>query len=222
MPYVVISPTQLDQLTTLADYYCCLRILSNTVNNAILLGISNEHLIKGSLHSWYKQYDLKSQTNDMLRIAAKLRNPILFRDAIILSVSRWGRHAKPEWIENPKFERIARNAYNQIALLVTIVLSELQDSHRSQEYMVKMREKSTEDDGLQLPMYFRLIYEDINYEFDTDRGGLIEALGDILECNLAFPCPYNTRPGWGRRRKNFLCAKVEDDELPWDIEETDW
>ena len=71
-----------------------------------------------------------------------------------------------------------------------------------------------------MPCYFRSVLADGTLNL---TGYLKHALGELLQCNLAFG---NDIKDWGDvcdvLDNGFLCATVDDDELPWDLEEVDW
>lgn len=210
-PYVVSSIDQLSKLTDLADYYCCLRVLSNTVNGAILASYN-----KGE---WYRECSL--DVGKSLTIATKLRNSLLFREALIFSVSRWDDPSYKHSGIDTKLKKIAEHAYNRIALLVANFYQNLLDVQQDTEHGALeecAREASDGDYNVILPLYFRLVMEKEGL-YLTDS--LRYVLAEVLECNLAFNRDDYT-PGKDDHDGDFFCATIDDDELPWDVTEVDW
>jgi len=76
-----------------------------------------------------------------------------------------------------------------------------------------------EDDTMETAMYYREILDKIEESEVPDVIHLTAALESLLESHMVLE---HQAAGKGARRREFLCAKIADQDLPWDLTETDW
>jgi len=72
--------------------------------------------------------------------------------------------------------------------------------------------------GTELPEYFRQVRMQYWEDWDDD---LKEALSAVLKNNLTY-AGAGYEAGGEPYLGYFLCATVDDDDLPWDRTQTDW
>jgi hypothetical protein len=91
-------------MTELADYYCSLPILSIGLSAAL-------HRSRGLCQEIY------SSPTEFLTISKKLRNDVLFKDALILSL---GPFHEPRYslLGDPELQEIAEKVYNDLCVRV--------------------------------------------------------------------------------------------------------
>lgn len=102
---------EVTQLTELADYYCCLPILSRTLDSAILANKDKDE--------WYDS--ILEDPCTTLTLAQKLRNAALFRDAMVFAVGNWETPAYEEKFQsNDKLYKVADIVYNRLGASIAI------------------------------------------------------------------------------------------------------
>ena len=240
-PYHILSYDDLFTLTELADFYCALPIVSRTLDMA-----------------FHSSQDFVNRIPDdrckVFVLAAKLRNKLLFREALVWIVGPW---TLPNYkrLEDPKLRKIAHRAYTEITskiadinyhLLTTIsdevheVDTSLQDIEVKQA-MDKAALKVVNRSDICMPRYFRELYHALK-EFDeyTEWETLFESIKDLRKCNLVLnrgsfesgkkgPVVRHTEYNDEKEEDTdweaddpcdpgmedyFLCAEIEDDDLP--------
>jgi len=75
--------------------------------------------------------------------------------------------------------------------------------------------------GILLPLKYRILYDGIKSKWVV--GSFEYALEMILRNNLTL-CPSREQPGdYGSWCVDyFLCLELEDEDLPWDLNQRDW
>jgi hypothetical protein len=227
-PYSIDSIPELTNLTDMADYYRMLPIVSHTLSNALLN--SQESFIK----------EIKTDPCAVFEAAAKLRHKVLFREALVWVVSDWRHPAFKEegGLSNPRLRQVARCVYGEIAIMVSRSTSKILDGFLTPgctewlKYFGKgvidpQEEEHWDGDDthlsdrlpLSLPKFFRNIVNDDASLDDVSVDPLY--LSDLLRNNLVLDQAGRVA-GEGAEEDCFLCAKIEDEDLPWDTEEHDW
>ncbi|KAK0115490.1 hypothetical protein ONS96_013945 [Cadophora gregata f. sp. sojae] len=250
-PYCISSCSELSILTRLADFYCALPIVSRTLNMAFL---SSPDLIN----------DLPNHRCEAIELATKLRNKILFREALVWIVGPW---SMPMYhtLEDTKLRKIAHKVYADIALKivdinhkllavisheVNVVKMEIEDSpvKRAMDQAMDQAITRTNRRGdFYMPRYFRELDKALRAYCIYPLEELLEdAMNGLLRNNLllnkgtlksgkATPVipeeenniddeeiPEEVRPETRSMEDHFLCAEIEDEDLPWDVNETDF
>lgn len=102
-PYAIVSFDELFRIEAMTDYYDALPILSQSIVNAILA-------------SWLFEitYERASISDKLLKAVTKLKNTILFREALVLIMGPW---KSPMWKrleeKNDKLYKIAERSYEK-------------------------------------------------------------------------------------------------------------
>jgi len=205
-----------------------LPILSHTISNALL--DSQESFVRL----------IKHDPCAVFEAAAKLRHKVLFREALVWVVADWRDPAFREkgGLSNPRLRQVARCVYGEIATMVSRSTSKVLDGFltpgctdwlksfgkgvidpQSEEHWDGEQEYLTDRLPLSLPKFFRNI---VNNDINIDGRTLDPlCLSDLLRNNLVLDQAGRVA-GWGDEEDCFLCAEIEDEDLPWDPEEHDW
>jgi hypothetical protein len=115
-PYKLKSLVELKRMTQLADYYCALPALSNTVNLPLL------------------RKDLIVRVNciSLISIATKLHHADLFRECVIWIAGCWPDYASRDLSElDSKIQKMVQNARNKVGALT----AEVHEEVRLREYL---------------------------------------------------------------------------------------
>ncbi len=224
--YIIGSTKDLVILTEFADYYCVLPIVSRTLDGALLESPEFVH-------------NIKKDPCTVFETAAKLRNKVLFREALIWVVGPW---TSPNFknLSDPRLRQVARCVYGEIATKVSNSSGRIMDGfigsgndiwsenfhngiYAPQEPLTLGGSYLRGRPRLSFPCFFRNI--------DTCSGHLMPRnffdddleLSELLKNNLVLN-RLELRSGDEDEEEAdyFLCAEIEDEDLPWDITELDW
>lgn len=211
-PYVVSSIAQLSELSDFADYYGCLRVLSATLSAAILA--TPDKVL------WYS--DMRAKLELSTNLALKLRNPTLFRDAFIFSVALWQEPKYMKVMTDPKTRKIAEREHNKMVKLIATFHQYLLERRGglNSEWLDLAAKASTRASsvGIALPRYLRLA---LAARLFDNRLPVRKVAVNLVKNNLAFE-HEDLRAGWNDKDHEFYCARIDDSELPWDVNEEDW
>ncbi|TVY47964.1 hypothetical protein LOCC1_G002625, partial [Lachnellula occidentalis] len=221
--FIIQSPAQLCLATELADYYCTLPSLSKSLY--VAFGRSPE-FCDGILNN----------AIELLEAAVKLRNEVLYRECMTLLMGPW---SKPKYlmIKDKKLKQLAALAHHSICCRVLSSQNDLMEDvvgdndevvkiyrEREREASAKtMYEKPNQSPRLRLPRLYRQLVDGPfggNYErLLTNNLALFPAAGQ----EHAGPFMFKAQPGVGGYwcEDYFLCLKIKDDELPWDVNQQD-
>ena len=169
---------------------------------------------------------------EMIVVATKLRHSILFTEALIYTVGQWWRLGD----KIPKLKKENRAIYK------AIVASEAQILERLAVLKVKISHACAENHtifdtvqtierqhfaGLESkPLRYVGYYRDLLKAFqkkDHSRplvNSIIQLLNALLANNLVGDREAVAGVGW--YAESFLCATIDDEDLPWDQAEMDW
>ncbi|KAF7958335.1 hypothetical protein EAE96_001886 [Botrytis aclada] len=235
--WVITDIEALKLVTELADYYCALPAVSKSMHGALLMS------------PIFCKRIFFSEPSALLDLAVKLRSPELFWECMICLVGKWQDSAYQYPIEsqsempynpklaNPKLNELAIKLHNQICTKTSAAQQKILDCCQinsnalevknkiEKRYLKKTRLRETEHgfdhDRASLPEYFRAFGEE-------SSGVFALAVSDILQNRLIFN--KSLRAGDNQFSGNtyydvqshFLCAEIKDEDLPWDLNETDW
>ncbi|KAF7917924.1 uncharacterized protein EAE98_009952 [Botrytis deweyae] len=235
--WVIKNTEALQLVTELADYYCALPAVSKSMHGAF--SISPE-FCKGIFFS---------NKSTLLDLALKLRSPELFRECMICLVGRWqdSTHEFPiesqlemlynPKLANPKLNELAIKLHRQICVKISAaqrkIVSCCQVNSNALEIKAKVEqcyleriklgegEQGVYRGQVSLPEYFQA--------FGEESSGIFAlAVSDILKNELIFNkslragdilFPAKTHDDV---QSYFLCAEIKDEDLPWDLNKTDW
>jgi hypothetical protein len=224
-PYRIKDIEHFLGLTDLATYYCVLPAVSGTLLNAL-------HDSQGFTNS------IHSKPCAIFEAAAKLRHKVLFRDALIWVVGNWTQQQIAE-LSDRRLRHVAQNVYGEISTMVSratskIIYVGLLARHPS-SWLASVRHgiRSLNDEEqwdataldlcdrpqLNLPKFFRNLADtdDSPEDFEVDHL----CLTDLLMNRLALGGKWLIA-GKISVEGYFLCAAIEDEDLPWNPKETDW
>jgi hypothetical protein len=218
-PYKIDNCAELTSLTSLADYYCALPIVSRTLDSAFYISPNFDRIL---LHD----------PCEVFTAAAKLRNAMLFRDSLIFVTGPWSDPAY-ETLSDPKLKKIARRAWAEVAAKVgeaegTITPRRLYEAtavngsgyiEEAYFWVAVNNAHFAETDETCLPS----IYQDL-YAFDLkeENNFFVPILRELLENKLVLEGRGSKLLSHGILIGYFLCAEIEDEDLPWDVNEIDW
>jgi hypothetical protein len=219
-PYTLGSPAELESLVDLADYYCMLRIISRTLDGVLDATEDVARLLRqGNMPCW------------LLPAAAKLRHKRLFSDCILLSIGPW-HQPNISNIEDPNLRAIAQAVRGRMSVKVANILEHIISTSTSEygrtqatfEAIVrdiaecgrKNRVRTNKRDVC-LPLYIKAIS---GLKHDDRILMLGDACFEVL-VNRLYLSPHVDFEMYSLEDR-FLCEKITDEELPWDIHEADW
>lgn len=212
-------------MVTLGDYYCLLPSLSRSLDSALLK--SPEFC-----------QQIHEHPCELLEFATKLRSALLFREALIYAV---GPYNSPKYeqhgaLKTREIKLIARATHGDISArvseingclirwlrccnpanpetrqkLVHSIITQPLKLWNPTEFAGVWRIEKTS-----FPEYFRQLSQrkaDLRIESNLE---------EILKNNLVLG-RNEIVAGTGAFKDYFLCASIEDEDLPWDLTEIDW
>ena len=200
--------SQLQLLTQLADYYCSLPAVSQSLTQILI----------------DKDYYIDDHPEGWIAVAYKLRHAALFRECVVYLAGDWGSGIKStlEAELDLKIKNTVTLARTQISTKIAEVhaniLFQSRDNKRLKDAVLKITETSSE---FLLPGFYRELgaYDCLGHE---NARNLIQSLiSTLVDNNLRF-FGLNLYPGAALYTNYFLCATVSDEELPWDIHQEDY
>ncbi|CAL3972352.1 unnamed protein product [Diplocarpon coronariae] len=151
-------------------------------------------LLRSSKHG----INMRHQCRDVFPLAAKLRNKLLFTESLIWLTGPFSNPAYKA-LKDPKLKKIAHYAYLEVSAKVTAVHRESVSSNRKNLLSTSY--------SMYLPEYYRMW---------KDEFGGMQSLKALMQNNLRLS--PNEKAGGDV----FLCAEIDDADLPWDVNEVDW
>jgi hypothetical protein len=157
--------------------------------------------------------------------ACKLRYADLFRECLILLAGNWDD--KPDLSGyDPKIGKLIMAARNRIGYEIARVSELIQRFATENSELDEEFKKVRLDGHVTLAGYYRDLYcgQGSNGEvcdYGEFKDNIAEALETLMENNLKI---YGNDDFSGRDpfAGYFLCAIIDDDDLPWDRTQTDW
>jgi hypothetical protein len=225
-PYTLFGVEELVQLLELADYYCMLRILSRTLDEAL----ANSQKITREIRE-------ARTACHLLPAAAKLRHRKLFSDCILLSLGPW---STPEYsvISNNRFREVAETVRNRISVKIAKSLETIISAytapglHLSLSSYENINDRIIRDlrstgerlrskynqEKVSLPLYFKALSV---MAYGNPPVTIFRSACSEMLVNKLFLSPHLSIDRAGIE-ENFLCDTVKEEEVPWDVNETDW
>lgn len=206
-------------MAELGGYYCALPVLSESLNAAMLRSAG------------YLNGALKETPCSWLELATKLRNPILFKESMIHVLGPWSEPRHEELLDL-RLKKIARNAFSGMKGELYQIFEELlqlassdEEEHMKTAFdMLKLAAGcrcSLRDiirDEFPMPYYLRRCLNG-DYVSDWTTMHVRELLHPLLKSNLVLD---NTGAGVDHYFDSFLCFEILDEDLPWDLTQTEW
>lgn len=213
--YTINNVDELERLVEAADYYCCLPIISRTLDGVMLRSI------------FFEDYGIEDNKITCLELGAKLRNKKLFTEALIYLAGYWATWPMyyETYVTDEKLKRIIHNAHNAVAAKIARILEAIHfDANK-----ISTKVKDSEGNKYEVPHYLRLLYEqnktkleeNAENEENADATDLKTLFESVLKSNLILN-NKGCRSGEGDHEDYLFSAELDDEELPWDINERDW
>ncbi|TGO53651.1 hypothetical protein BOTNAR_0290g00130 [Botryotinia narcissicola] len=207
-----IQPRALEAIVKLADYYLCLPIISYHISACMW---TNSNLLARKI---------SEEPEHFIELAYTLRNKTLFRECAI-HIAGHMKFQQPEphglifydgtfpGVTNPKILEVLKTMRERVtSQLLQTQMNVLISCARDPDYL-KILSTPIPDD-ITIPAYYRGLARDHRLQ------GLIERL---MENHLVFN--VNSLFEAGRLGSvgadHFYCGTLDDEELPWDVNETD-
>lgn len=207
-PYAVTSSVVLLSMATLADYYGCLPNLSRTISESVL---NSPGLIKG----------MKDDPCSVLQASQKLRNGVLFQDALIYTLGPWSA-PRYEKLSDPGLRAVVERESHRIKALVGevyrgIVRFQLKESYNTKPAteMLNSLKTAFPNGRLRDPELVR---------FCSQELGNIEVIGKavLLLLQNKLLLDRDAVAGKGEFEDFFLCGNIKNSDLPWDQNQNDF
>ncbi|TGO37558.1 hypothetical protein BHYA_0094g00210 [Botrytis hyacinthi] len=227
--YKIETTDELERLTHLANYYRALPVVSGTLTGALF----KSSMFEASTPTYgAKDCKCHDESVSLLLLARKLRHGVLFREYLIHTVGRWDSlpDIEKKYIEEDQelstlVQTKLKLLYEILAKTQSALLWALVEGKLAVLYTAIGGSYPTPLIGGSVSMY-RALFDEHSFHDLFDKEETRE-LGDLmlslLKNNLALGC-LGEKSGKvdGIFEKTFLCTKIEDDELPWDLGEIDW
>jgi hypothetical protein len=228
---LITEAEDLITLTKLADYYCALKIVSQSLDATFVNC------------AYFKHGPLHEDAYELLECAVKLRNAALFKDLIIYCAGHWPGTIEQE-VENEKSHaHIINKTHDQLCRKLSAANWDMEQGlvtdHRSgctkdpygtrksqmRSFMndIKIALKVEYDDcAIPLPRYYRELMKS-KYMYrkpddDEDEPAFEDYLDDLSRNNLNLR--NNAISGEGDLEEYFLGMDIQDSDLPWDVKDT--
>jgi hypothetical protein len=250
LEYKIKTYDQLDHLTTTAEYYCALPVVSATLTNALIQSpmFGSPHL--GSGLEEESEPEFLNMLFEIMFLAKKLRHAALFREALTVVVGSWskvnrydGSSDSAHHYQDNDFSSPGRAMVMRDQQLGPLVLSHY---NRLGNHVLKIHHKvlckivecgwkmSNTTIGAMSSNWQDSadFYYDLISELETTSGVIPMPYSErqylqveinlLLKSNLVFDHTHNFPGQSGWYREMYLNALLYDEELPWDRTETDW
>jgi hypothetical protein len=209
--YSVTDAAELNAMTTQALGYGALPILSKSISRTF----SNSPGLISSIGK---------DPCSLLVSASKLRHKVLFRECFIHVLGPWSR-PRHHQLSEPALRHLAATkteslnswvlgAYEGIVGLASGVIS---DPTLARQFL-DLAPYCVFGNEILFPKFLRLCYEYIENNYKD--GPIYPPFSRLLANKLALN--EDAVAGAGDFADFFLCCELDDDELPWDVTQTDW
>ncbi|KAF7903039.1 hypothetical protein EAF00_002941 [Botryotinia globosa] len=200
-PYEITSTAHLQGLTTSADFYRCLPVVSNSLYSAFFR--SPKFLAK-----------IKEDREILLELSCKLRHRELFNDCLVLISGYWppDESAFTINIEDTRLLTLAENVRNRVGtLLARNIQRILIDTKYTDQGGDDLKAAVCSTTGSLVKYHVRL----------QERIFRLDIINDITKNCLKL---YDTSAvaGKGKYIHKFLCVELKEEDIPWDTTENDW
>jgi hypothetical protein len=213
-PIVFACPEQLVLCTEMADYYRCLKCLSSALADALI-------------RTPNMSYWVQRQSCTLLQVAHKLKHKLLFKECLVHVTGPWDIENLPRAkdLTDPVLIKIALRARDDIyqkigrfeANLLHLAVKDYPYNWDKSSKKIRSMAMSTLHPGkceIVLPAYYRALADAADKQ-DIPKD-ILRFLEPLTKNNLKFG---NLDPGsfqaQGCYYDCFLCADIEDEDLPW-------
>jgi len=220
---------QLEDLFRLADEYLALPAVSTLLDSA-LWGIT----LRKAIQEIGTAGD--PRILDLLIMAKRLRQPILFREMLGWVVGHWSSHGK-EWInvlrkDHPNILLVVLEAYSRLWEMLSrtdsLVAKYLRDNCTMQvRRALAIHYGSSEESLMSKARYYRIVADLISEVTPGEPDSylpILKVLYRLLENTLPLLSSSHIKTDCNAYdcKNIFLCAAWADVDLPWDPNEIDW
>lgn len=203
-PFTISEINELAAIAELADYYLARPVLSSTLPAALYRTRESMKMIM-------------EHSVAVINLATVLRCDVLFRQAFVLCLGPFHEPLFKQFPDGP-LRDLAEKKYTALRSQVLETQEEIMKSALLvSPYHVVAVLKYAVTGRVSWPQYFRSISPSENF---MRQLSIKKIMADMLQNVSSFPLAYKS--GSGDFKEHFLCVKVSDDELPWDITETDF
>ncbi|CAL3972274.1 unnamed protein product [Diplocarpon coronariae] len=211
--YTIAGLGELSDMTRLAEWYGCLPTFSASLYTALW-------------HSGQLVAEIPSNCNSALLLAQKLRHPLLFREALVHVVGQWEGYSSRFLDGHYSLVCAATLAYTRVCerLLATnqeLFLAINRDGQVRQELCAATSDIQREQLPTQNAHFYRHLHDQWEGRPGDGLASVMPSLQSLLENKLMLE-RGRVRAGEADYQHRFLCAAIDDCELPWDPEEEDW
>jgi hypothetical protein len=225
VPFTIKSAAHLCLATRLADYYCALPILAHSH------GVASAYLTSPTFLK-----DIRGQCLELLPVALKLRNAVLYKDCMSFAMGPWSS-PKYNSLEDKKLKQYGALAHHKIICkvleverLIKITLAGKQYPYNHDAYARSFNTEyssavnlaytyNEQNSGvLKIPLLFRSLHSSST----TGPMNAIKAsIAPLFKNNLS--PPFNQMyAGIIPFDDVFFCLELDDEDLPWNISEREW
>ncbi|EPE28360.1 hypothetical protein GLAREA_09480 [Glarea lozoyensis ATCC 20868] len=252
LEYKIETYDQLDRLTTTAEYYCALPVVSATLTDALLHSPMFGPSRSGHGLEEEREPEFLIMLFEILLLAKKLRHATLFREALTLVVGSWSKvHTYDRYdvsiglgdhYQDDDFSSSGRAMVMLDKQLGPLVLSHyrklgdhvLKIHHQVLYKIFQHGWKASNNGIIEISAYWQdsaVFYYDLDSELETASGVIPMPFPDrqylqveikSLKSNLVFDYTHSLPGKSGWYREMYLNTLLYDEELPWDRTETDW
>jgi len=171
--------------------------------------------------------------------AMKLRNPILFRECFTHVVGLWRgikeKGDEPRFKESPALWHLIIREYTDSCKFIMDVNQQLMYTFLDNSFpnieRVNKESLLSKKYGTENPQFYRKIYPIIDSDYNSQSGEwssdhmkeLERTLRPLLSSSLRLDkSMFSAGDSAGPFRDYFLCAFIEDKDMPWDSDQIDW
>ncbi|RAL63661.1 hypothetical protein DID88_003704 [Monilinia fructigena] len=241
----ITSVEELVTITRLADYYCALPTASSSIESSLL---NETGLFYRHAEYMFSQYEI----DEALKAATKLRNPVLFRELVVIAVSDWEIHIDPERFKEMdgkvrlvivtaahRISAMSNQARNELSRAARNPFTDLEDEEAGE--IRRRLERYQLDHGTVSPYKSSYLHysEQLDYlreiksnvpgngsDNDSENNSKLSgsALNSLMDI-LSRILKVNLRLSpipELEDREGFFCAEVSDEELPWEATVREW
>ncbi len=227
-PYRFDDVAEFETITSLADFYGALPILSGTLSGALL----GSPMLKRDPDPGQRAYnDFARKAGRIIFMAKKLRHTALFRECFIhlagnLHDMEYLGEDAASLKEDKQLWLLLTEGHNQVRGLLlrahqALIVSTLQ-RYWSPGPLPKIKDEAPEESAA----FFKSLKEQLTNHIS--RGvdephikQLFVAVDELMRNNLVLD-QTGSGSGEGPYKWCFLCTDIRDEDIPWDTEETDW
>jgi hypothetical protein len=209
---VLLNLEELVALTSLADYYCALPAFSRSLYRAFA---------QVTIDEWDCE---EEQLSMVLKAAIKLRYADLFRECIILLAGKWD--TEPDLsLYDQKISKLITAVRHEVTYELADVNEKILRLIAEHPQLAAEINKIKLDADASLPEYYRLLRKGVYYDAVCDYGAYRVQIKQVLERLMGNDLKFGGSKDLSGRcpfQNYFLCATIDDDDLPWDGTQTDW